>query len=189
MRGFVFALVDPAAPSGFAEEAVADTINRRLAWLRRHTEEVTVLSPLTTFELDEAPLELDAGLEIVELTSEEIASILMFGPQAVGAFGWRLPSAGPEPAMVARTFAVKSTFSMPIVVDGGTEEQIDAKVKADDEALKNAENVLLALRLFGRTYVALHSSVSLRNDERGMPEAFQSRTSNLAGLLGGPFGG
>jgi hypothetical protein len=69
---------------------------------------------------------------------------------------------------VPPTFAVRSSYTAPMVRGGGTPEQVNEAVGAQQEALRVAEEVLLALRLLKPGRVGLRAIVTLKPQPDGL---------------------
>jgi hypothetical protein len=120
--------LEPVHKSGSLEpsaEIVASTISRWLAHLRRDRETVVVLAPLAEFVFAAPPIEVFDGVAIDLLTSDEIAAALRVGSWPVSEFeqstvslGRFLPTVNVEP-----TFAIRTSYTVPVVVGGGTPER------------------------------------------------------------------
>ena len=148
---------------------------------------MVALAPLADLVVAEPPIQVTDGVEVDELTSDEIAARWV-GAETVTEFGYTpggLP--GPPTVDVAPTFAVRSSYIAPVVRGGGTPDQVNATVAAQREAIRVAEQVLLALRLLKPGRVGLRAIVMVKAE----PEALwpSSRHSPEAGrrMRGDPY--
>jgi hypothetical protein len=162
-QDLVLQLVEQSEGFDPVPELVGQTIDRWVAHLRRDRETVIVLAPLAECAVASPPVQVADGVTIVELTSDEIGAMLMFGSWPISDFERRMTfmSQLAPSEMVEPTFAIRSSYSAPVVRGGGTPEQIEATVSAAQEAAGVAEDVLLALRLFKPGRVWLRGIVSV----------------------------
>jgi hypothetical protein len=150
-------------------EAVTDTIARWLAYLRRRTDTVTILAPLSECDLVGGPIRLAPRVTIEQLTSKEIGAALMFGSWPVSDFEPRqfsvITRAAPT-VMVQPPAAIRLSYSAPVVRGGGTPEEVEATRRAQHDAQGVVEEVLLALRLLKSGRVGLRRVATLRPTRR-----------------------
>jgi len=146
-------------------ETVQQVIGRWVRYLRRPNDEITVLSPLSLVSLQDDQIDLPSGTTISEMSRDEVAAALrMDAIPATTLGGTRHMTTAQARALVRRTFALRFTFATPIVVGQGTPEQIQATVDTQEEAIRRAEDVLLALRLLKRGGVAIQSHLVVKRD-------------------------
>jgi hypothetical protein len=153
-----------------APDLVADAIARLVAHLRRKVESVIVLVPLSECDVAGAPIGVAVGVTIDELTSQEVGAALMFGSWPVSDLEQRLFSMtthAPPTVMVERQFAIRLSYSVPVVRGGGTPEQVEATLQAQRDVYGIVQQVLLALRLLKPGRVGLRGVVSLLQDVNG----------------------
>lgn len=171
-----------------APEVVTDAIARWLAHLRRQIETVVVLAPLSECDVAGGPIRVADGVTIGELTSEEIGAALMFGSWPVSNFEQRMFSVmrGARPTvMVERAFAIRLSYSVPIVRGAATPEQLEATVQMQRDADGVLEEVLLALRLLKPGRVGLRGVVSLIQGQGGVVQPMMATRSGQARPLRG----
>ena len=70
--------------------------------------------------------------------------------------------------LVQPTYALRSSFTTPILVGTGTPEQIQATVDRQEEAMHRAEDVLLALRVLKRGEIALQGHLVVKREKDGL---------------------
>jgi hypothetical protein len=171
-----------------APEVVADTIAGWLAHLRRQVETVIVLAPLSECDVAGGPIRLADGVTIGELTSQEIGAALMFGSWPVSNFEQRMFSmirGAPPTVMVERTFAIRSSYSVPVVRGGGTPEQVEATLQMQRDVNGVLEQVLSALRLLKPGSVGVRGVVSLVQGRSGAVQSMMATRSGQARPLRG----
>jgi hypothetical protein len=69
--------------------------------------------------------------------------------------------------MVDRQFAIRLSYSVPVVRGGGTSEQVETTLQKQRDVHGFVEQVLLALRLMKPGRVGLRGVVSLLQDQSG----------------------
>jgi hypothetical protein len=178
-----------ARSGGFEQsyEAIRARVEEWLDALRRKDEQVVVLAPLADVTVARPPIELAEGVVIDELTSEEIGAALAFGSWTVSDF--EQPAAfslGPPTVLIAPTFAVRTSYSAPVVVGGGTHEEVQATITAQEAAALVAQDVLLALRLFKPGRAALRGVVQAIQ-RPGLQAASASRLPNARSGRAEPY--
>lgn len=150
-------------------ETVQQVIDRWLRYLRRPIEEITVLSPLSLISLEDDHIELSAETTISEMSTDEIAAALrMDAIPATTLGGTRHLMTAQARALVRRTFALRFTFTTPILVGDGTPEQIQTTVDTQEEAIRRAEDALLALRVLKGGSIAIQSHLVVKRDKDGL---------------------
>jgi len=161
-------------------DIIREAIERAVRYLRRESEVVTTLAPLSDFSSEAATISLGDGFEIGLLTSEEISAALALGGRTVSFFEPNpIFGRGGLTMMVPPTWAIRTTYEVPIRVGGGTGEEIEATVQARSDATGQIDDVVRALRLFKRGRVGVHSVVTI------IPSLFYGPPH---AALGGPTG-
>jgi hypothetical protein len=170
-EALVVKLIEESGGLDASPEVIEQAVDAWLAHLRRERETMIVLAPLADLVVVGSPIQVKDGVEIDELTSDEIAAALMFGAETVTesapnpAFGsGRIPPT----AIVPPAFAVRSSYTAPVVRGGGTPEQVNATVAAQQEAIRVAEEVLLTLRLLKAGRVGLRAFVTVNSQPDGL---------------------
>jgi hypothetical protein len=166
-----------------APEVVTDTIARWLAHLRRQLETVIVLAPLSECDVAGGPIRVADGATVGELTSEEMGAALMFGSWPLSNFEQRMFSVmrgAPPTVMVERAFAIRLSYSVPVVRGVATPEQLEATLQMQRDADGVLEEVLLALRLLKPGRVGLRGVVSLIEGQNGEVQARLATRSGQA---------
>jgi hypothetical protein len=171
-EALVVELIEEAGRLDPPPEVVERKVDDWLAHLRREFETMIVLAPVADLLVVGSPIRVKDGVEIDELTSNEIAAALMFGAETVTEFA-QLPFFGPAriPPTVEvppPTFAVRSSYTAPVVRGGGTPEQVNATVAAQQEAIRVAEEVLLTLRLLKPGRVGLRAILTVKSQPDGV---------------------
>jgi hypothetical protein len=170
-EALVVELIEESGRLGPPPEVVERRVDAWLAHLRRERETMIVLAPVADLVVVGSPIQVKDGVEIDELTSNEIAAALMFGAETVTEFAQN-PFFGsgriPPTVHVPPTFAVRSSYTAPVVRGGGTPEQVNATVAAQQEAIRVAEEVLLTLRLLKPGRVGLRAIVTVKSQPDGV---------------------
>jgi hypothetical protein len=165
-EALVLKLIEESGGLDPAPELVQQLVDAWVAHLRRERETMIVLAPLADLVVVRPPIQIKHGVEIDELTSDEIAAALMFGSETVTEFAQN-PAFGfgrfPPTVDVPPTFAVRSLYTAPVVRGGGTREQVNETVAAQQEDIRVAEEVLLALRLLKPGRVGLRAIVMVKS--------------------------
>jgi hypothetical protein len=99
-----------------------------------------VIVALHEFDAPTAPIELEPGLEIVELSEAEIAAALLFGG---GLAGLRL-----NERSVSKVFGIRSSFESRLFIDAVPANESERETAVQQEAFERAQRVLRALRVF-----------------------------------------
>jgi Apea-like HEPN len=170
-EALVIKLIEESGGLDPSPEVVEQTVDAWLADLRRERETMIVLAPLADLVGAGSPIQVKTGVEIDELTSDEIAAALMFGTETVTEFAQN-PGFGmgriPLTVEVPPTFAVRASYTAPVVRGGGTPEQVNETVAAQQDALRVAEEVLLTLRLLKPGRVGLRAIVTVKSQPDGL---------------------
>jgi hypothetical protein len=150
-------------------EAIQQAIDRWLRYLRRMNDEITVLSPLSLVSLEDRQVDLSSGTTISEMSGDEIAAALrMDALPATTLGGTRHLTRAQSRALVRRTFALRLSFTTPLIVGPGNPKQSQATVDTQEEAIRRAEDVLLALRVLKRGPVAIQSHLVVKREKDGL---------------------
>ena len=168
-EALVVKLIEESGGLDPSPEVVEDTVDAWLAHLRRESETMIVFAPLADLVVVGSPVQVKDGVVIDELTSDEIAAALMLGAETVTEFGYTPGGlAGPPTVDVAPTFAVRTSYTAPVVRGGGTPDQVNATVAAQQEAIRVVEEVLLSLRLLKPGRVRLRAIVTIKSQPDGL---------------------
>jgi len=107
--------------------------------LRRPSDRMTVIVALHEFTASSVPFLLEPGLEIDELSEQEIAAALMLGAGHIGL--------SIDERTVSKVFGIRTSYESRLVVDGvPPEDQQETAIR--ESARQRGELVLLALRIF-----------------------------------------
>ncbi len=170
-------------------EMVEETVDAWLAHLRRESETMFVLAPLADLVVVGSPIQVTHGVEIDELTSDEIAAALMLGAETVTEFGytpWGVAGIPPT-VVVAPVFAVRSSYTSPVVRGGGTSEQVNETVAAQQQAIRVVEEALLTLRLLKPGRVGLRAIVMVKSEPGSLWPASRHRPESGRRMRGDPY--
>jgi hypothetical protein len=170
-EALVLKLIEESGGLDPSPKVVEETVDAWLAHLRRERETMIVLAPLADLVVVRSPIQVKDGVEIDALTSDELAAALMFGAETVTEFAQdpAVGLGGIRPTVdVAPTFAVRSSYTAPVVRGGGTPEQVNETVAAQQEAIRVAEEVLLTLRLLKPGRVGLRAIVMVKAQPDGV---------------------
>ena len=138
----------------FNEEVFAEEYRRLGADLRRREFEITIINPLVGLAVDSAPIELENGLEIDLLSDGEIADCLQGGLfPSVSAFHVLAPI---EELYGVRIHYILAKRHTPL-----TPAEVQPIFVRLNQAVRIADEVLHALRVFAPGRVSLGGSVSI----------------------------
>jgi hypothetical protein len=138
----------------FDEEVFAQEYRRLDADLRRSEFEITIVSPLVGLALDSAPIELQKGLEIDLLSDSEIADCLQGGLfPSVAAFH--------SVAAIKELYGVRIRYVLAKRRTALTSPEVPPIFVRLNQAVRLADEVLHALRVFAPGRVSLGGSVSI----------------------------
>jgi hypothetical protein len=129
--------------------------------LRRPADRITAVTALHEFYAPDCPLVVEPGLEIDELSEDEIAVALTFGGGLSGlAVGERI---------VSRTFGIRSSFESRLFIDAIPQTEAEREQEIRQELEARIALVVLALRVF-------------KSGRIGTSGSFQYRTSPWSGV-------
>ncbi|HEY8777318.1 MAG TPA: hypothetical protein VIM33_12680 [Gaiellaceae bacterium] len=171
--GLIQLLVDVAFSEGVAHGGHEALATRWVEFLRRPSDRVTAVIALREFEISTVPFALEPDLIIDELSEAEVAVAVRFGGGLKGLSA--------DERMVARTFAIKTTFESRVFVGDVPIAEHPREQAAREKAEAQAALALRALQVFKRGRVS--ASATFQYTAR-----FGDETTPVQGSVGPGFG-